>query len=76
MAEPPIVLTITEKAKKAIREVLESQKVPENYFLRVGMRGGGCGGMSYMLGFDEARENDIQYEVGGLKVVMDRSHSG
>ena len=66
---------ITEKARQAIVEVIESQKVPENYYLRVGMRGGGCGGMSYLLGFDEKRENDLRYEVEGLTVLIDRSHS-
>ncbi len=75
MADSPNALSITEKADKAIREVMLSQKVPENYYLRVGMRGGGCGGMGYILGFDEARDNDIRYEVNGLTVVIDRAHS-
>ena len=75
MANSPNVLTITEKAGQAIREVMETQKVPDNYFLRVGMRGGGCGGMGYILGFDEKRENDLRYEVDGLTVVIDRAHS-
>ena len=71
----PSAMTITEAAKAAILEVMESQKVPANYCLRVGMRGGGCGGMSYLLGFDEQKDTDLTYVVAGLSVVVDRAHS-
>lgn len=72
MAAP---LLITEKAAQAIREVMDGQGVPAEYRLRVGMRGGGCGGMSYLLGFDEKKENDIEYVVDGIPVLIDRAHS-
>lgn len=75
MAAEPSVLTITDLALEAIQGVVNQQKVPENYYLRVGMRGGGCGGMGYILGFDEKRENDLVYEVSGLTVLIDRAHS-
>lgn len=68
-------LLITEKAAEAIRTVMAGENVPENYCLRVGMRGGGCGGMSYLLGFDAKKENDIEYEVDGIPVLVDRAHS-
>lgn len=75
MATEPSVLTITESALEAIRGVMDQQKVPEHYFLRVGMRGGGCGGMGYILGFDEKRDDDLFYEVAGMTVVIDKAHS-
>lgn len=68
-------LLITAAAAKAIRSVMDGEGVPDNYCLRVGMRGGGCGGMSYLLGFDEPKENDLSYEVDGIPVVIDRAHS-
>ncbi len=75
MLNSPKVLKITKKASKVIHDVMLTQEVPGNYFLRVGMRGGGCGGMGYVLGFDKVRDNDIRYEIDGLAVVIDRAHS-
>jgi iron-sulfur cluster assembly protein len=73
----PPALTITEKAFAAIREVIDSQKVPDGYQLRVGIRSQGmaCAGMSFMLGFDKKKEEDMELEVAGMQVLVDRRHS-
>jgi len=42
--------------------------------LRIGVKGGGCSGLSYILGFDSKKENDQEYEVDGVSYLMDRSH--
>lgn len=42
--------------------------------LRIGVKGGGCSGLSYVLGFDEKDENDNEYEHEGIPFVMNRSH--
>jgi iron-sulfur cluster assembly protein len=50
---------------------MTTQKL-ENAFLRMGVRGGGCSGMTYDLQFDsELRKHDKQFEVDGVKVVVD-----
>ena len=38
------------------------------------MKGGGCSGFSYILGFDTQKESDQQFEIHGMKVLMDKSH--
>lgn len=43
-------------------------------YLRVGVKGGGCSGMSYVLGFDKLEEGDTVYEIEGLPVVMKDAH--
>ena len=43
--------------------------------LRVGVKGGGCSGFSYILGFDEEKENDQVFEIKGIKVLMQKSHA-
>lgn len=70
-------LIITTAAAAAIRQVMNSEAVPSEYFLRVGVKGGGpaCASVSYLLGFDSKREADLVYEVDGILVVIDRAQS-
>ena len=42
--------------------------------LRIGVKGGGCSGLSYVLGFDSRKENDQEYDAGGVTYLMDKSH--
>jgi iron-sulfur cluster assembly protein len=53
---------------------LEEQKLDrETYFLRVGVKGGGCSGMSYELGFDNIpQEGDNIVEDNSIKIVIDK----
>lgn len=65
-------ITITDKAVTEIKSIMEENSIPEGYALRVGVKGGGCSGLSYSLGFDsEIRENDEQREIKGIKLVID-----
>ena len=45
-----------------------------NKFLRIGVKGGGCSGMTYVLGFDDRTEKDERFDIDGIPVVMERSH--
>ena len=42
--------------------------------LRVGVKGGGCSGLSYVLGFDDKQENDETYETDGIQYIMNPAH--
>jgi iron-sulfur cluster assembly protein len=42
--------------------------------LRVGVKGGGCSGLSYVLGFDAREADDDNYEIEGIPVVMKKAH--
>lgn len=67
------MIHITEAAGEKIRELLEAEGSPD-LFLRVGVREGGCSGLSYGMGFDdEQHENDRVMEIHGLKVVVDEN---
>lgn len=67
-------ITITESAACELRKIMENQQIPAEYGLRVGVKGGGCSGFSYLLGFDEIKDKDEVYEIAGLKVIMQKSH--
>jgi iron-sulfur cluster assembly protein len=42
-------------------------------FIRVGVKGGGCSGLSYDLSFDtELKEDDKEFEDNGMKIVVDK----
>lgn len=43
-------------------------------YLRIGVKGGGCSGLSYLLGFDTKNENDQEYWQDGITYLMDKSH--
>lgn len=67
-----VEIRITEKAAKEVRRIMSENKVPENYGLRVGVKGGGCSGLTYTLGFDgEANEGDTIIEQEAIKLFVD-----
>jgi iron-sulfur cluster assembly protein len=68
----PILLS--DRAAQEIRKIMSTKEIPEGYGLRVGVRGGGCSGMSYVLGFDKMREHDLEFEIDGIAVFMDKRH--
>lgn len=65
---------MTDRAAVEIRRIMAAKEIPDGYALRVGVRGGGCSGMSYILGFDRQREQDLEFEVDGFVVLMDKRH--
>jgi iron-sulfur cluster assembly protein len=66
------MVEVTESAKsKAIQLMKEDNK--EGFFIRVGVKGGGCSGLMYDLTFDNAvNEDDKELESNGIKVVVDK----
>lgn len=77
MAASPELLHITASAVAKIREVIAQQHLPAETALRVGIKGAamGCSGVSYLLGFDHAKDQDIQGVVAGIPVLIDPRHS-
>lgn len=67
-------IKITESALKQLRRIKEEQSVKDSNGLRVGVKGGGCSGFSYILGFDAQKEEDEVFEIGGLQVFMNKAH--
>lgn len=65
-------INVSAKAIKEIKRLMEENKVPEGYMLRIGIKGGGCSGFTYTLGFDpEERPGDNIYEMDGVKIAVD-----
>ena len=65
---------VSDKAKAKVVKLMEDAGVADDssYFLRVGVVGGGCSGLSYKLDFDnETKPMDQVFEDNGVKVVTD-----
>ena len=66
------MITVTEKAKSKAIELMSVENRP-NSFIRVGVEGGGCSGLSYKLEFDnQIKDGDKVFEDKGVRIVCDR----
>jgi len=67
-----VEIKITDKAILEVRKIMTENKIPENYGLRVGVKGGGCSGLTYTLNFDEnPKESDTVIERENIKLFVD-----
>jgi iron-sulfur cluster assembly protein len=69
------MITISEKALNHLLELMVSEGLtPDTHHLRVGVKGGGCSGLSYVMEFDDKTEefDEVVETDGGLKVIIDR----
>jgi len=67
------MLTITNSAVDAIRSAFaEENATPDTAYLRIGVKGGGCSGLSYDLTVDtEKRDGDLEIEQDGVRLLVD-----
>jgi iron-sulfur cluster assembly protein len=68
-----MAVALSEAAAKQVRALKRAQSLPDTVFLRMGVKGGGCSGLSYSLEFDsEMGLQDKEFEIDGIKVVVDK----
>lgn len=67
-------ITFTEGAVKELKKLKDQQELNDEFGLRVGVEGGGCSGMSYVLGFDQKKDGDQEYDIEGIRVFMHKAH--
>ena len=67
-------INLTEGAVVQIKRLMEESNIPGDHGLRVGVKGGGCSGFSYVLGFDERKDKDQIFEVKGINILMEKAH--
>jgi iron-sulfur cluster assembly protein len=68
------MIKVSENAVKKAKSLMEEEgKNPAEAFIRVGVKGGGCSGLSYELSFDtEIKDDDKEFEDNGMKIVVDK----
>jgi iron-sulfur cluster assembly protein len=68
-------VSISGRAAEEIRKIMQTKNIPAGYGLRVGVRGGGCGGVSLMIGFDKQKDTDLAYTIDDIPVYIDKKHT-
>jgi|SRR5690625_185276 len=70
------MFSITDRARQQIKEMLKDE--PENSRLRFGIKGGGCSGLSYALGFDDEVNEDLDMidEINEIAIVIAKEDLG
>lgn len=67
------MIIVSDKAKERILELKKEEGRTENENIRVSVKGGGCSGLMYDLGFDATMvETDHVFEDKGVKILVDR----
>lgn len=66
-------VTLTESAVKEIKRLMNEDAYAGKY-LRIGVKGGGCSGMSYLLGFETKTDKDEIYEIEDIPCIINPSH--
>ncbi len=67
-------VSFTESAVTEIKRLMTEESFDKNNLLRVGVKGGGCSGMTYVLDFEHKTEKDESFEIDGIHFIIDRSH--
>ena len=67
-------VTLTAGAIKELQRLMSAPGFDTTQLLRLGVKGGGCSGMTYVLGFDKKDDNDQEFEIEGISCIMNKSH--
>lgn len=64
----------TGPAVEEIKRLMAAEGFDHSQKLRIGVKGGGCSGLSYVLGFDKPEPADEYYECDGIPFIMNKAH--
>jgi iron-sulfur cluster assembly accessory protein len=67
-------VSFTANAVTEIKRLMNEEGFEQSNLLRVGVKGGGCSGMTYVLGFDKQTDKDETFEIEGIPCIMEKTH--
>jgi iron-sulfur cluster assembly protein len=68
-------INFTDKAIAEVKRLMNEPDFDSTKMLRVGVKGGGCSGMTYVLDFDTFKDNDVVYAKDGVNFIIDNAQS-
>jgi len=69
-----IPVNFTGGAIAQIKKLMDEPGFDATQLLRVGVKGGGCSGLSYVMGFDHKQEDDVEFELDNIHCIMNKAH--
>ena len=75
LVENKTPVCLTENAVQEVEHLLKKGNFSAAHGLRLGVKGGGCAGFSYILDFDTPNENDLVFEISTFHVFIDKSQA-
>ena len=67
------MITVSNNAKNKLTEFISSSENKNKKYIRIGVKSGGCSGLSYILDFDsQIKENDKLIESNGIKLIVEK----
>jgi len=69
-----IPVSFSANALEEIRRLMSQENFKREDKLRIGVKGGGCSGMTYILEFGRQEEADIFFELEGIPCIMNKAH--
>jgi iron-sulfur cluster assembly protein len=74
-ATTTLPVTFTEGALNEIKNLMAAPDFDATQQLRIGVKGGGCSGMTYVLAFDYKEDGDDMFVIDGINCIMNKAHS-
>ncbi len=68
-------IALTPSAINEVKRLMADDEFDAQNYLRIGVKGGGCSGMSYVLGFEPKTEKDELHEIEGVQYIINPSHA-
>ena len=68
-------VSFTTDAVNEIKRLMKQEDFDQSKQLRIGVKGGGCSGMTYILDFDTRKDNDEIFDLEEISFIIDKSHS-
>lgn len=65
---------LTPRAIKEIKRLRAEPGFDTSQFLRIGVKGGGCSGMTYILGFEHKQDMDKEFTIEGVPCILNKAH--
>ncbi len=69
-----VPVTLTESAVAEIKRLMSEPNFNAAQKLRIGVKGGGCSGLTYVLGFDDEQPDDVEFAIGEVPCIMNKNH--
>ena len=63
-------IKISPSALDEIKNIFTNKNIPSDYGLRIGVKGSGCAGVDYIIGFDQITEDDESYDYDGITILL------